>query len=134
VITAQLLAAIGPDWLAAHRGALAGRRDHLVELLAAHLPAWRVQRPAAGLSMWIELPVENADAFAHVAARHGVRLAPGSTACVDGRHHQFVRLSFTEQFDTLELAVERLAAAWEAYTQNVAAGPATSRRAPGRRP
>lgn len=135
VVTAQLLAAIGPDWLAAHRGAVAGRRDHLLELLAAHLPAWRAHRPAAGLSMWVELPVESADTFAHVAARHGVTIAPGRTACLDGWHHQFVRLSFTEQFEALELAVERLAAAWEAHTQNLAAGPATARRAPrDRRP
>jgi DNA-binding transcriptional MocR family regulator len=123
-LTAQLLAAVGADWLVAHRGALARRRDHLAALLAAHLPAWRVRRPSAGLSLWVELPVESADAFVHVAARHGVTVAAGSTACVDGRHHRFVRLSFAEQLDTLELATERLAAAWEAHTENVAAGPA----------
>ncbi len=122
-VTAQLLAAIGPDWLASHRSALATRRDHLGDLLAAHLPAWRVQRPTAGLSLWVELPLANADTFAHVAARHGVNIAPGSTACIDGSHHQFVRLSFAQQLDTLDLAAERLAAAWEVHTQNLAAGP-----------
>ena len=64
-----------------------------------------------------------------MAARHGVTVAPGSGACLDGRHRQFVRLSFAEQLDTLELAVERLAAAWQAHTQNLAATP--SRTADG---
>jgi DNA-binding transcriptional MocR family regulator len=123
-LAAQLLAAIGPEWLTAHRAALAQRRDHLLGLLATHLPSWRAQSPAAGLSLWAELPLDNADAFAHVAARHGVTIAAGSAACVDGRHHQFVRLSFAEPLDTLELAVERLVAAWDVHTQNLAASPA----------
>ena len=126
-LTAQLLAAIGADWLTAHRTALARRRDHLASLLVAHLPAWQSQRPAAGLSLWVELPVDSADTFAHVAARHGVTITPGSAACVDGYHHQFVRLSFAEQLDTLDLGAERLEAAWEAHTQDLAAGPARRR-------
>jgi DNA-binding transcriptional MocR family regulator len=124
VLAAQLLAAVGPDWLAAHQGALTQRRDHLLALLAVHLPAWRAEPPSAGLSLWAELPLESADAFAHVAARHGVTVAAGSIACLDGRHHQFVRLSFAEPLDTLELAVERLATAWDVHTQNLAASPA----------
>jgi len=123
-LTAQLLAAVGPGWLTAHRSALAQRRDHLAGLLITHLPAWRAQPPSAGLSLWVELPLDSADAFAHVAARHGVTIAAGSTACIDRRHHHYIRLSFAEQLDTLELAVQRLAAAWETHTQNLAASPA----------
>jgi DNA-binding transcriptional MocR family regulator len=123
-LAGQLLAAVDADWLAAHRGALTARRDHLITLLAAQLPAWRVQPPAAGLSLWAELPLDSADAFAHAAARHGVAVAAGSTACVDGRHRHYLRLSFAEPPGTLELAVERLAAAWEAHTENLAATPA----------
>jgi DNA-binding transcriptional MocR family regulator len=121
-MTAQLLAAIGPGWLAAHRRALAQRRDRLAALLAARLPAWRVHPPSAGLSLWAELPLDSADAFAHVAARHGVTVAAGST-------HQYIRLSFAEPLGTLELAVERLAVAWEAHTQNLAATPPSRRAA-----
>jgi DNA-binding transcriptional MocR family regulator len=123
VVSAHLLSAIGPEWLAAHRAALARRRDHLTALLAAHLPAWRVTAPAAGLSLWVELPLDNADAFVHVAVRHGIAVAPGSTACVDGRHHRHIRLCFAEQLDTLDLAVERLVAAWQTHTENLAASP-----------
>lgn len=131
MLTAQLLGAITPDWLAVHREALAQRRDHLAALLAARLPAWRTQPPAAGLSLWAELPLDSADTFAHVAARHGVTIAAGSTCCLDRRHHHYIRLSFAEPPGTLELAVERLAAAWEIHTQDLAATPPMQA---GRRP
>ncbi len=42
---------------------------------------------------------------------------PGSAACAVGRHRHFIRLSFAEQPSTLELAVERLAAAWELHAE-----------------
>ncbi|WP_300609794.1 aminotransferase class I/II-fold pyridoxal phosphate-dependent enzyme [Trebonia sp.] len=123
-LAAQLLAAIDAGWLAAHRDALTQRRDHLAALVGAHLPAWRAERPAAGLSLWAELPLDSADAYIQAAARHGVSVMPGGAACADGRHRQFVRLSFAEQPGTLELAVERLAAAWAAHAENLAASPA----------
>jgi len=122
-ITAQLLAAITPGWLSAHRAALTHRRDHLLALLAAYLPAWRVHPPEAGLSVWAELPVSSADAFVHAAARYGVTLTPGAMACVDGKHLGFVRLSFALELGTLELAAERLAAAWAAHAEDLAVAP-----------
>jgi DNA-binding transcriptional MocR family regulator len=123
-LTAQLLAAIDDTWLAGHRAALTERRDLLAALLAAQLPAWRTVPPAAGLSLWTELPVDSADAFAPAAARHGVTIMPGGPACADGRHRHYARLSFAEQPGTLELAVERLAAAWELHAETLAASPA----------
>ena len=123
-LTARLLGAIDAGWLAAHRAALTQRRDHLAALLAAHLPAWRVRPPDAGLSLWAELPLETAEAFTLVAARHGVAVLAGGPACADGQHRHFIRLSFAEQPGTLELAVERLAAAWEAHAETLAASPA----------
>ncbi|MGI5128260.1 PLP-dependent aminotransferase family protein [Pseudonocardia sp. CA-107938] len=122
-VTAQLLDSIDGPWLAAHRAALALRRDHLAAELAARLPGWRITRPAAGLSLWVELPVASADAFAHTAARHGVTISPGSASCLDGRHHGHVRLSFAGQLDTLTTAAERLAAAWAAHATDLAASP-----------
>jgi DNA-binding transcriptional MocR family regulator len=125
-MAARLLAAISPGWLTAHRAALSQRRDQLTASLAAHLPAWRVQPPQAGLSLWAELPLATADAFAQAAARHGVTIMPGGAACADGQHRHFVRLSFAERQGTLELAVERLAVAWEAHAEDLAATPARS--------
>ena len=122
-MTAQLLEDITPGWLQAHRLALARRRDHLLALIAEHLPAWRVRPPRAGLSLWAELPLTTADPFAHAAARHGVTVTPGSAACVCGAHGNHIRLSFAERPATLELAAERLAAAWAAHAADLAATP-----------
>jgi DNA-binding transcriptional MocR family regulator len=127
VITARLLEQVTAGWLAAHRAALTARRDHLVRLVRDYLPAWRTTVAQAGLSLWAELPLTSADAYAHAAARHGVTIAPGSTACIcGGAHANYVRLSFAEQPGTLELAAERLAAAWESHAQDLATSPALS--------
>src|SRR5580693_8443503 len=123
-LAARLLAAVDAAWLGAHRAALTERRDLLTALIGEHLPAWRARPPDAGLSLWAELPLDAADAFTLVAARQGVTVMAGSAACADGRHRQFVRLSFAEQPSTLELAVERLAAAWELHAETLAASPA----------
>jgi DNA-binding transcriptional MocR family regulator len=132
-LAARLLAAIDAGWLAAHRAALTHRRDLLLALVGRHLPAWRAERPEAGLSLWARLPLDNADAFAHAAAtRHGVTIMAGGAACADGRHRHFARLSFAEQPGTLELAVERLAVAWELHAENLAASPAAGLSYPER--
>lgn len=123
-LAARLLAAVDAAWLGAHRAALTERRDLLTALIGEHLPAWRARPPDAGLSLWAELPLDASDAFTLAAARHGVTVMAGSAACADGRHRQFVRLSFAEQPSTLELAVERLAAAWELHAETLAASPA----------
>jgi hypothetical protein len=60
--------------------------------------------------------------MAPVAANVTVASSP-RRPCADGRRH-FVRLSFAEQPGTLELAVERLAAAWELHAETLAASPA----------
>lgn len=122
-VARQLLAAVSPGWLATHRTVLAQRRDRLTSMLRTYLPAWRIRSPQAGLSLWVELPVGSAEAYAHAAARHGVTVAAGSVSCLDGRHDRHLRLSFAEPLSTLELAVERLAAAWEVHAQDLAASP-----------
>ncbi|WP_161500912.1 PLP-dependent aminotransferase family protein [Embleya scabrispora] len=122
VVAARLLRAADAGWQEGLRRTLAERRDLLLALLAEQLPAWRVTAPRAGLSMWAELPVADSTTFVHLAARYGVLVAPGAAACVDGRHHHGVRLSFAESADTLRTAVDRLTAAWEEHTRRLAAG------------
>ncbi|MFE3201667.1 PLP-dependent aminotransferase family protein [Embleya sp. NPDC059237] len=122
VVAARLLRAADAGWQEGLRRTLAERRDLLLALVAEQLPAWRVTAPRAGLSMWAELPVADSTTFVHLAARYGVLVAPGAAACVDGRHHHGVRLSFAESADTLETAVDRLTAAWEEHTRRLAAG------------
>jgi hypothetical protein len=43
--------------------------------------------------------------------------------CVCGRHHHFARLSYAAPLAGLELAVERLALAWESHAADLAATP-----------
>jgi DNA-binding transcriptional MocR family regulator len=122
VTAASLLSSLSSDWLSGLRAALRERRDHLCALIAAQLPAWRVpELPEAGLSLWVSLPVVDAAAFAAVASRHGVTVLPGTAACACGRHRGYIRVSFGSQLETLSLAVERLAAAWEVHAENLAA-------------
>ncbi|MGH8999691.1 MAG: PLP-dependent aminotransferase family protein, partial [Acidimicrobiia bacterium] len=129
LLAAEILGRVDSGWLAQLRAALAIRRDSLAALLAERLPAWRVRRlPAAGLSLWVELPLGDADAFAHAAARYGVTVAPGRTMCSDGGHVNCVRISFAEQVDVLDLAVDRLAAAWEVHSEDLAATPMVAGR------
>jgi hypothetical protein len=78
--------------------------------------------PGTARSYWPQ-PVDSADAFTHAAARCGITIAAGSTSCIDEHHQRFARLLFAEQAGTLDLAVERLAAAWETHAQNIAASP-----------
>ncbi|WP_066943403.1 aminotransferase-like domain-containing protein [Microtetraspora fusca] len=121
IIAGRLLRAADAGWREGLRATLRDRRDLLLELLARHLPAWRVGDPQAGLSAWAVLPVTESETFTHLAARYGVIVASGATACVDGGHHDGVRLSFAESPRTLESAVDRLVAAWEEHTRRLAA-------------
>ncbi|MYS85595.1 PLP-dependent aminotransferase family protein [Embleya scabrispora] len=121
VLATRLLDAADAPWQDGLRRALTERRDLLLELLARQLPAWRVEPPRAGLSLWADLPVADSTTFVHLAARYGVLVVPGTAACVDGRHRRGVRMSFAESPATLESAVDRLTAAWEEHTRRLAA-------------
>ena len=52
------------------------QRDHLVDLLAAHLPELEVIRPAGGLSIWAGLPDHNSTRLVAAAREHGLLLTP----------------------------------------------------------
>lgn len=99
------------DGLGERRDMLRGRRDRLIALVEEHLPHWRVEPPAGGLSLWAELPRGEGTALAALAESHGVRIAPGPRFGVGGAFERFVRLPFTLPEEQLEMAVIRLAAA-----------------------
>lgn len=101
----------GDEGLGPRADLLRARRDHLIGLIDAHLPHWRVESPAGGLSLWAELPRAEATALAALAESHGVRVAPGPRFGVNGAFERFLRLPFTLAEEQLTLAVERLAEA-----------------------
>ena len=96
---------------------LARRAGLLVDLLAEHLPSWRCEVPAGGLSLWVQLPAPVASRFADVALRHGVAVATadGLSARPDA-HRDRLRCTFALPEPDLRAAVPRLAAAWSDLT------------------
>lgn len=99
------------EGLGARADLLRARRDHLIGEIERHLPHWRVESPAGGLSLWAELPRAEATALAALAESHGVRIAPGPRFGVSGAFERFLRLPFTLSEEQLTLGVERLAKA-----------------------
>jgi DNA-binding transcriptional MocR family regulator len=91
------------------------QRDHLIDLLATHLPELDVNRPAGGLGLWAGLPDHNSTHLVAAAREHGLLLTPGprffTGAPVAGESH--VRLPYTQKPDVLDDAVRRLARAYE---------------------
>jgi DNA-binding transcriptional MocR family regulator len=95
------------------RGQLTESRRVLSEGLHRHLPEWRHVPPRGGLALWCELPEPLSSALATAAERQGVRLAPGPAFAPEGGLESFIRLPYTKQAEELDVAVQRLAVAWE---------------------
>jgi len=86
---------------------LRAKRTRLVDAL----PAWDVQLPDGGLTLWARLPVSGAR-FAAAAHRHGVVVMPGHIARPDGRDDGHVRLCFDREPALLDEGAARLTAAY----------------------
>lgn len=101
----------GNAWRALVRQQLEINRDHLTQLLAAHLPQARMVPAEAGFLAWIDfsdlaLPLPAAEFFlknAAVALSCGTEFAPGLTS--------WARLNFGCEPDLLDAAVLRMAEA-----------------------
>lgn len=104
------------------RRELSERADALTGALGVELPEWRWTAPSGGLSLWCRLPAGDGDEFAARAPSVGVAVLPGSTASVDDRFDDHVRLSFAAPADQLVEGVARLRVAWSAYTRDLAGG------------
>ncbi len=89
-----------------------GRRAALASaLLAEHCPAWSVQEPAGGLSLWITLDGFDADHLAELAAEEGVVIATGGAASVSGDDGRHIQLCFDRPEQQLTEGIARLARA-----------------------
>jgi len=113
--------------LTQRRPLLRARRDHLLSRLAERLPTWQCPRPAGGLSIWAKLPEPISSALVASAEDHGVRVAAGPRFGIDGAFERHLRIPFTLPEADLDLAVERLAAAYERLDGS--AKPVRARRA-----
>jgi DNA-binding transcriptional MocR family regulator len=116
LITQHLMGTI--DEVLAHRlPALRSARDRLLSLVAERFPGWRTSTPPGGLSLWADLGRPVSSALVSTATRHHVLLAAGPRFGLDGAFERCLRLPYTLPEPTLELAVERLAAAWTALPE-----------------
>jgi DNA-binding transcriptional MocR family regulator len=127
LVLARLLAD-GPV-LAEHLTRLRDQRDGLLAALAGRLPDWSFHRPTGGLAVWCRLPVAAASALAAEAERLGVIVTPGRAFAAEGGLERFVRVPWTRPVAELDLAVDRLAAAWDVVRSLRTATPPTR---PGR--
>lgn len=99
--------------VAGQRARLRAQRDRLVALVAERLPEWRFRTPSGGQFLWCELPAARATALAAEGEQHGVIVSPGPVFAVEGGLDRFVRLPWARPDVDLEVAVDRLAAAWD---------------------
>lgn len=111
------------------RAQLRARRDRLAALLRERLPEWEWRLPPGGVCLWVRLPGADAAAFAAVAGRHGVHLAPGADFAAGEGWVDHVRLPFMLEEPVLERAVSILAGAWEEYRSDPRSAPGEPVRA-----
>ncbi|MBA2889360.1 PLP-dependent aminotransferase family protein [Nonomuraea soli] len=96
------------------------RHDHLCRELAAHLPDWEFRPAMGGQTLWVRIPRGDVDAFAQLAQRHGVAIAPGRGFDPLGAAGDRMRLHFLFAREELSAAVRDLARAWAAYDGSAA--------------
>ncbi|OWY59471.1 hypothetical protein B7486_74400 [cyanobacterium TDX16] len=86
--------------------------ESAVEQMAELLPTWQVEPPEGGSVLWAQLPVDDSGPFVQAAARHGVRVAPGSIATPGRAAGPYVRICVDRQPTMVEAGIQRLALAW----------------------
>lgn len=89
------------------------RRNRLGTTLNEMLPDWRFSIPSGGLALWVDLPTSTSTALVDAAAREGLVISAGPRFYVGGGGERKLRLPFVEPPDILDMAVDRLAAAWQ---------------------
>ena len=105
------------DVVASRQPTLLSRATLAQSLIEEALPSWRPEQPEGGLSLWIELPTPSAEALSQQAVRHGVTVATGSSAVVDGDGARYIRLCFDRPESQLREGIRRLAEAWESVAE-----------------
>lgn len=111
-----------PALLAQRRAQLLAHRDALIELVGRRLPAWRLPRPAGGLSLWAQLDRPGSSALAALCEARGMSLVAGPAFSVDGAHERFLRLPFTSPIADLDAGVRELEACWTQLSEGRAPG------------
>lgn len=84
--------------------------------LAEEAPDWSVTLPRGGSALWVRLPTADSGPVVQLARRHGVLVAPGSVARVDGAPDPHLRLCVDRPDPVIDEGVTRLLRAWREST------------------
>lgn len=112
--------------IAARTHSLSRRAEVLLDLLDQHLPEWKASFPDGGLTLWAQLPDQDAEDVAQRASRFGVAVSAGVSHCPGTERTDRIRLSFVHEPDVLAEGVRRLARAWSARSEPMQEFPAPS--------
>lgn len=111
LIVLRLLAELDP--LAEQRRAtLASLVERAIERFAVALPEFSIDPPEGGSVLWVRTPAPDTTTFCQLAARHGVKIAPGSVARADRAVDPHVRVCVDRPWPLVEEGIRRLAVAW----------------------
>jgi DNA-binding transcriptional MocR family regulator len=101
------------DELAVHRrSVLSTSVDRSIERLRTDLPDWEVDPPGGGSVLWARLPVVDSGPLVAQAIRHGVRVAPGSSARAGRVADPHLRICVDRPWPLVEEGIRRLCVAW----------------------
>jgi DNA-binding transcriptional MocR family regulator len=102
--------------LVAQRRVMAkARHEHLRAAIGEQLPSWETHAARGGYSLWCRLPHGSGEAFANVALGFGVAIGTGGASAPEELFLDHVRICHALEPELLDLAVGRLAAAWERH-------------------
>lgn len=93
------------------RSRLREQRQRMAEAIVRYFPSGtRLNEPAGGLPLWIELPAQiSSDALFDAALQDGILISPGLMYSNTGRYEHFIRLNCGQPYsDVLETAVKRV--------------------------
>ena len=101
------------DVAAQRRATLSSLVDRAIEHLAAELPSWEVDPPEGGSVLWPCTDLDDTGALVQLAARYGVRVAPGSIATAHRGPDPHLRICVDRPWPLVEEGLRRLRAAHE---------------------
>lgn len=115
-VPSQLLAmALLPhfdDIAAKRRTVLAASVARAIEHIQTVLPEARFTAPEGGSVIWVALPIDDSNALVHLAARHGVHVAPGSISMAGRVPGPFIRICVDRPWEAAREGLDRLGRAW----------------------
>ena len=104
--------------LADRRDYLRAGRDHLTAVLRSRLPEWSMPHVGGGLTAWVNIGSPVSSQLTLAARNQGLVISAGPRFGIDGVFERFLRIPFSHPMDSIDQAVEALAAAWASVSRH----------------